>query len=438
VIGPDLFSFSDLWRHYRVCRRNKRTTHSALAFEIDLEANLLTLQAELRERRYRPGRSICFVTDGPKPREVFAADFRDRIVHHLLVAHQERVFEPRFIHDSYACRRGKGTLAASDRAMGFMREASANGRRPAWALKLDVASFFASLHKETLFALLQRRIRHPDLLWLTEVVLFHDPTRDYHFKTRGRAIPPPGAPGHPIRPEKSLFGTSNQRGLPIGNLTSQFWANVYLNEIDQFVKRELRVRHYVRYVDDMLLLAASPDELLAWRDRIARALDQRLHLRLRPEPAIPQRVARGIDFVGWRTWPTRRAVRRSTRVRLDTRLRHFARAHVRPALDGLAQRIDLDRPATRAALAPLQSTVASYAGHFSRGAAGDWVDIWRAHAWLAALFDRTRGRLALRWKTSRASSVSALRTPRSRDVPEIAASSSPARAPSSSSTARSV
>jgi len=144
VTGPDLYSFRALWRRYRVCRRNKRNTDNALAFEIDAEAKLLALGQELRTHAYRPGRSICFITDGPKPREVFTADFRDRVVHHLLVSELEKLYEPRFIHDSYACRTGKGTLAASDRLMVFLRRATANGRRPAWALKLDVASFFPS------------------------------------------------------------------------------------------------------------------------------------------------------------------------------------------------------------------------------------------------------------------------------------------------------
>jgi RNA-directed DNA polymerase len=98
--GPDLYSFRALWRHYRQCRRNKRNTINALAFEANAEASLLALQEELRDHSYKPGRSVCFITDGPKPREVFAADFRDRVVHHLLVSHQERVFEPIFIHDS--------------------------------------------------------------------------------------------------------------------------------------------------------------------------------------------------------------------------------------------------------------------------------------------------------------------------------------------------
>jgi len=177
-----------LWRHYRECRRHKRTTLNALAFEVNAEANLLALQQELRTHTYRPGRSICFITEAPKPREVFAADFRDRVVHDLLVSHQERVFEPCFIHGSYACRKGKGTLAASDGLMRFLRQVTANGRRQAWALKLDVANFFPSIHKATLYEIIARHIQHPELLWLTRTLLFHDPTTNYLFQRRNRRL----------------------------------------------------------------------------------------------------------------------------------------------------------------------------------------------------------------------------------------------------------
>jgi RNA-directed DNA polymerase len=216
----DLYSFENLWRQYRACRRNKRNTANQLRFEIDAEAQLLALQQELRTHAYQPGPSMCFVTDGSKPREVFAADFRDRIVHHVLVSRLEPVFEARFIHDSYACRPGKGVLAASDRLMAFLRRISANGRRPAWALKLDVASFFSSIDKQTLYAIIARAVRDPELLWLTRTILFHDPTADYHFKRGVRHTPPPPSAEYPIPAQKSLFGHDNQRGLPIGNLTS--------------------------------------------------------------------------------------------------------------------------------------------------------------------------------------------------------------------------
>lgn len=264
MIDPDVFFFAALWQQYRRCRRNKRNSANALAFELDAEANLLALQSELRARSYRPGRSVCFITDGPKPREVFAADFRDRIVHHLLVAHQERVFEPIFIHDSYACRMGKGTLAASDRLSAFLRQATANGQRSAWGLKLDVASFFPSIHKATLDQIIARHVADPSLLWLTRTVLFHDPTRNYRFRSRDPRTAGPTSPRYPVPRQKSLFGRDNERGLPIGNLTSQFWANVYLNELDQFIKRELRCRQYIRYVDDLVLLAPDPQTLVVW------------------------------------------------------------------------------------------------------------------------------------------------------------------------------
>jgi hypothetical protein len=398
VIGPDPYAFRALWRQYRGCRRNKRNSLNALAFEADAEANLLALQAELRAHTYRPGRSTCFVTGGPKPREVFAADFRDRIVHQLLVAWQERVFEPRFIHDSYACRTGKGTLAASDRLMAFLRQATANGRRPAWALKLDVASFFASIHKQTLHDIIASHIRDPECLWLTRVILFHDPTADYRYRSlRPRAVGP-GSPGYPVPPGKSLFGKRNERGLPIGNLTSQFWANVYLNEVDQFVKRRLRWRHYLRYVDDMILVSTDRDELARAGEEVARFLDERLGLALRAEGREPFPAARGVDFVGWKTWWNRRLPRRRTLGHLTARLDAFERRAARPACGGRAHRIDL----RRAGVGGLQAVVASYSGHLRHGrAARAWEAAWRRRRWLGALFARRGWQVEERWGARR-------------------------------------
>lgn len=201
-------------------------------------------------------------------------------------------------------------LAASDRLTTFLRSATRNGGRGAWAIKLDVASFFPSIHKPTLLGLLLRRVRDPELRWLTETVLLHDPTTDYRFRSMDCGAARPETAGYSVPRHKSLFGRDNRRGLAIGNLTSQFWANVYLNEVDQFVKRELRCRYYARYVDDMILLAEEPEQLLAWRDAIAAFLRGALHLDLRAEPAEPRRVREGVDFVGWRTWWNRRVPRK--------------------------------------------------------------------------------------------------------------------------------
>jgi len=398
MTGPDLYSFRALWRHYRQCRRNKRNTINALAFEANAEANLLALQEEVRTHTYQPGRSICFITDGPKPREVFAADFRDRVVHHLLVSHQERVLEPRFIHDSYACRKGKGTLAASDRLMTFLRQVTANGRRPAWALKLDVASFFPSIVKETLFEIIARKIKHPELLWLTRTLLFHDPTTNYYFRSRIRGAPGPESPRYPVPSHKSLFGKNNQLGLPIGNLTSQFWGNVYLNELDQFIKRELKCRHYLRYVDDMVLLAEDHQTLAKWCEAVQQFLREQLKLSVRAEMTKPFAVKRGIDFVGWKTWWSYRVPRRRTIETLASKLNDFERSAIRPVLGGTARSINLRRLDASGNGRKFYSTLASYGGHLQHGAAFKvWEEIWARRAWLQALLERRGWSFAERW-----------------------------------------
>lgn len=357
VAADDLCSFESLWRHYHECRRNKRNTFNALAFEIDAEAKLLALGEELLDHSYRPGQSICFITRGPKPREVFAADFRDRVVRHLLVSRQEPLFERRFIHDSYACRKGKGTLAASDTLMRMLRRQIANGRRPGFALKLDIASFFSSIDKATLYDIIAGAIRDPEVRWLTSVILFHDPTTHYRFRALDPHTPPPTSPEYPVPERKSLFGKECLRGLPIGNLTSRFWANVYLDQLDQFVKRELRCRYYVRYVDDLMLLSASEAELVSWRDEIATFLRDRLALGLRPGMEECVALRRGVDFVGWHTWWNRRIVRRQTLGNLVRALDRFERQHTRPAFGGLARRLEVStarpsRPPRRSVAAP--------------------------------------------------------------------------------------
>lgn len=412
----ELYSFRELWRRYRICRRNKRRSRNALAFEVDAEAKLLELRDELKSHRYRPGTSICFITDGPKPREVFAADFRDRIVHHLLVSRYEPVFERRFIHDSYACRKGKGTLAASDALMRMLRKVTANGRRQAFALRLDVASFFPSIDKRVLYRILRRAVRDPELRWLTRVVLFHDPTADYRFNNvrprrpggyrlvpQARSPRPgPTSERYPVPAQKSLFGKQNRRGLPIGNLTSQFWANVYLNELDRFVKRSLRCRHYLRYVDDLCLLSENPRQLECWLEQIGRFLAERLHLSLRAELAEPRSVGRGVDWVGWRTWWDRRLPRRRTLANLRVRLGAWERDHVvrraattrRPA----TQEVDLFAAHRSGADEVLRATLASYSGHLRHGRAHrDWEREWAARPWLDGLFERAGWALRERW-----------------------------------------
>ncbi len=224
-----LFSPENIHRQYLRCRRNKRNTLNALRFEYDLEENLMRLKEELQRQTYRPSRSVCFVVTRPKLREIFAADFRDRVVHHILVEALEKVWEPRFIHDTYACRKGKGTHRAVKRLQGFMRRVSRNNTQRAYFLQLDIRGFFFNINKEILYQIIAKRIRNHEILWLARTVIFHDCTKNVLLKGKKSLLK--GVPPH-----KTLFNTENKRGLPIGNLTSQFFANVYLNELDQFVK----------------------------------------------------------------------------------------------------------------------------------------------------------------------------------------------------------
>ncbi len=276
---------------YRCCRERKRNTPSALAFEQHLETNLWSLFEDLVDGTYQPGPSICFVVKHPKPREVWAADFRDRVVHHLLYNRIGDRFERTFIADSCACIRGRGTLYAAKRLDAKIRSITENWSRPAHYLKCDVANFFVSVDKDVLWEQLAARIPEPDWLWLTATILFHDPRTNFeqHSSPADMAL----VPAH-----KSLLNQPDHLGLPIGNLSSQFFANVYLNALDQHVKHDLRSRHYIRYVDDFILLHESKDWLSAARADITAWLPRNLHIELNPRKTIVQPVPRGVDFVG--------------------------------------------------------------------------------------------------------------------------------------------
>jgi hypothetical protein len=298
------FSFEELVQAYLDCRQNKRNTASALAFEAQLEANLCQLDEDLRSGSYSPGKSICFVITRPKPREVWAAEFRDRIVHHLLYNRISPRFYAGFIADSCACIPGRGTLYGAQRLESKIRSITQNWSKPAHYLKLDLANFFVSIDKHIVSELLARKVSG---WWmqLAELVLLHDPRAD--FELRGDPDLLARVPAH-----KRLTSQPPHLGLPIGNLSSQFFANVLLDALDQHIKHHLRCRHYVRYVDDMVLLHQSPQWLNAAHADIEAWLPKHLGLRLNPAKTILQPVERGVDFVGQVIKPWHRTTRRRT------------------------------------------------------------------------------------------------------------------------------
>ncbi len=307
VRGPSADSnlFHLLVQAYLDCRHTKRNSASAQAFEDRLEANLFELHDELASGTYVPGRSICFVVTRPKAREVWAAEFRDRIVHHLLYNQIAPRFEASFTADSCACIPGRGTLYAARRLEHQVRSVSHNWTLPASYLKCDLANFFVSINKHTLLGQLARRVTETWWLQLTETILMHDPRGNVELRGRQDLL-------QRVPPHKSLFNAPAGHGLPIGNLSSQFFANVLLNDLDQYAKHQLRAPHYVRYVDDFILLHPSTAWLTQAHRQIEQYLPQHLHVQLNPRKTVLQPLARGIDFVGHVIKPHCRSTRRGT------------------------------------------------------------------------------------------------------------------------------
>ncbi len=296
-----LCSWDNLLLAWRKAARGKRGRGPAAAFEFRLEDNLLQLQQELRDKAYQPGQYRSFYVHEPKRRLISAAPFRDRVVHHALCNLIEPLFERRFISDSYANRVGRGTHRALDRCQEF-------ARRHRYVLPCDVRQFFPSIDHAILLERLARVIHDPDVLWLAQRILASGVgvlSEEYEMAWF---------------PGDDLCAALRPRGLPIGNLTSQFWANVYLDALDQFVKRELRCRPYLRYADDFLLFADDKAALWQWRDALVERL-ARLRLTLHAEQAWPRPVAEGIPFLGFVVFPAQRRLKRRKGIAYVRRLK---------------------------------------------------------------------------------------------------------------------
>lgn len=304
---PQVYDFDNIYRAWRKARRGKRGRAPAATFEFNLEENLVTLHEELRDKTYQPGPYVSFQIHEPKRRLVSAAPFRDRVVHHALCNVIEPFFERRFIHDSYANRVGKGTHRALDRCQQFARQ------QP-YALQCDVQQFFPSIDHAILRSVIARVIGDEDVLWLVDRILASGVgvlTEEYDMRWF---------------PGDDLLAATRPRGLPIGNLTSQFWANVYLNELDQFVKRELRCRHYLRYVDDFVLFASDKATLHRWRKVIIAKLAE-LRLTLHEGRAQVFPVTEGMTFLGFRLFPTHRRLKRAKGISFQRRYKEYVRRY---------------------------------------------------------------------------------------------------------------
>jgi len=267
---------------YRVLR-GKRGQVQAGDFFHDLEHNLFRLERELKSRSYEPGPYRTFWISEPKPRMISAAPFCDRVVHHALVNVIEPVFERRFIHHSYACRTGKGTHRALDRFVAW-------GRGTRYVLKMDIRKFFPTLDHEILKETIRRTIKDPHVLWLCDLIIDRSNEQENILQY---------FPG-----DNLLTPIERRRGLPIGNLTSQFFANVYLDLLDHFLKDGLRVRKYIRYVDDMCIFHEDKSYLSNVRACVSEFLPC-LRLRLNEGKSRIRQLKEGIEFLGFVVLPDR-------------------------------------------------------------------------------------------------------------------------------------
>ncbi len=276
---------------YFDCAKRKRKTVQAMEFEFYRERNLAKLYNELSQGSYEIGKSICFIVCEPKYREVWAGAFRDRIVHHLIYNALYERFLKRFIYDSYSCIPLKGTLKAAQKARKMSLQVSQNYTRKAYFLKMDIKNYFVSIDKEILFDEIKKYVGEKWLIDLIQKVIFHDPRKNVYLKS-------PKYLYKKLPKYKSLFNTDAKKGLPIGNLTSQFFSNVYLNKLDQYAKHVLKCRHYARYVDDIVVLDEDYKYLNWVYSKIDEFLRQSLNMELNHKKKILNLVDKGFDFVG--------------------------------------------------------------------------------------------------------------------------------------------
>lgn len=358
------FSLTTVLGAYYSCRGGKRNSTYQLEYESDYENNLLVLQRQLEDNSYQIGRYICFVITYPTIREIFAANFVDRVVHHLLINHIEEQIDKTFIYDSFACRKDHGVIRGVKRLRRFLNEVTNNKTSNAYYLKLDIKSFFYSIDKEILFRILMHKIerldfskqKQYDLLKLSKQIIFHNPCSNYTLKGDLDLL-------KNLPQDKSLFTCNPNKGLPIGNLTSQFFANLYLNELDQYIKRELKVKYYLRYADDLLFLSKDLKELQKVEIAVTNFLKEKLLLDIKKEKTKYGSVYQGIDFIGYIVRPNYVLTRNRTVSNLKKKLYYFNKGLLIDRSMCKEEAVAIHNPPTKEELHDICASINSAFGH---------------------------------------------------------------------------
>jgi len=283
------------WQEF-LCGKKKKK--DVIEFQLKLSDNIFNLHHDLKTKTYKHSEYKAFKINDPKPRDIHKASVRDRLLHHAIYRILYPYFDKKFIHDSYSCRNEKGTHRAVNRFRDFHRIVSKNNTKTCWVLKCDIRKFFASIDHKTLKDILNKHIQDEDTIWLLDQIIY-----SFHSYT----------PPMPSR--------STSIGLPLGNLTSQLLVNIYMNEFDQFMKHNLKVKYYIRYVDDFVILSDNREYLEEILKQMKEYLITKLKLNMHPDKVYIKTIFSGFDFLGWVHFPNHRVLRTSTKRRMFKNLK---------------------------------------------------------------------------------------------------------------------
>jgi len=282
------------WREFL---NGKRKRADVVLFSMNLMDNIYSLYNDLKNKTYKHGNYEAFKINDPKPRDIHKAKVRDRLLHHSIYKTLYPYFDKKFIYDSYSCRIGKGTHKAIYRFENFIRKVGKNNTKTCWILKCDIKKFFASIDHNILKSILVKHIKDKDIIWLLGNIIDSFQTSNTNSAMAENVA-------------------LKERGLPLGNLTSQLLVNIYMNEFDQYVKHKLKVKYYIRYADDFVILQNDKMYLERILKQMKEFLENNLKLTMHPDKVFIKTIYSGVDFLGWVHFPKHRVLRNSTKKRM--------------------------------------------------------------------------------------------------------------------------
>ncbi len=291
-----IISHDNLFISWEKFKKGKRSKPDVAKFEFQLEQNIFKLHRDLKNKTYKHGSYKGFYICDPKVRHIHKATVRDRVIHHAVFRILNSVFEPTFISNSFSCRIGKGNHKGVYTLEKIVRKVSKNYTKPCFALKCDVKKFFDSVDHNILLKILTKKIKDENAIWLVKEII-------HSFSS-------------------SNINLFHRRGLPIGNLTSQLFANVYMNEFDQFIKHDLRIENYLRYTDDFIIVSDTDKEFKVLIKQIEKFLQEKLALELHPNKVEVRKLHKGIDFLGYRVKSHHKLLRTKTKRRMLRKLHY--------------------------------------------------------------------------------------------------------------------